>query len=112
MRFARSKDRSKEGSTASCGTLRQIRHRDAGADAAGKAVRTFDGTKGAGINRVLWNLAPNAPPNQQGGAGFGGGRGAIAPSVEPGTYIVTLAVGGKTMTKPVTVLQDRWLGER
>ena len=82
------------------------------ADATGKAVRTLDGTKNAGINRVIWNLAPNPPPNQQGGGGFGGGRGAVPPAVEAGTYIVTLSVGGKTLTKPVTVLQDRWLGER
>ena len=38
-------------------------------------------------------------------AGGGGG-------VEPGTYIVTLTANGKTLTKPVTVLQDRWLGEK
>ena len=29
-----------------------------------------------------------------------------------GTYVVTLTVGGKTLTKPVTVLQDRWLAEK
>jgi hypothetical protein len=82
------------------------------ADASGKAVRNIDGTKHAGINRVLWNLAPNPQPGEQGRAGFGGGRGAPPPAVEPGTYIVTLTVGGKTYTKPVSVLQDRWLGER
>jgi len=32
--------------------------------------------------------------------------------VEPGTYIITLEVGGKKYTKPLQVLQDRWLGER
>jgi hypothetical protein len=84
------------------------------ADATGKAVRNIDGTKGAGINRVIWNLAPNPQPNQPppNPLGPGGGRGALPPTVEAGTYTVTLAVGGKTLTKPVTVLQDRWLGER
>jgi len=79
------------------------------ADATGKVVRTLDGTKHAGINRVLWNLAPN--PSGAAPAG-GGGRGGQLPSVEPGTYIVTLSVGGKTMVKPVSVLEDRWLNER
>ncbi|HTK29977.1 MAG TPA: hypothetical protein VL309_10515 [Vicinamibacterales bacterium] len=81
------------------------------ADATGKVVRTMDGTRNAGINRVEWNLAPNPPPGPPQG-GFGGGRGGVPPSVEPGTYVVTLSVGGKTYTKPVSVLQDRWLGER
>ena len=81
------------------------------ADASGRVVRTLDGTKQAGVNRVVWNLAPNPPPGQQGG-GFGGGRGGAPAAVEPGTYIVTLNAAGKTLVKPVTVLQDRWLGER
>jgi hypothetical protein len=32
--------------------------------------------------------------------------------VDPGTFVVTLSVDGKTMSKAVTVLQDRWLSER
>jgi photosystem II stability/assembly factor-like uncharacterized protein len=84
------------------------------ADATGKAIRTIDGTKQAGLNRVLWNLAPNPPPaGRAGGAGGagGGGRGG-PPPVDAGTYVVTLTVNGKSYTKPVTVLQDRWLQER
>jgi photosystem II stability/assembly factor-like uncharacterized protein len=80
------------------------------ADATGKVVRTLDGTKHAGINRVLWNLAPNPPANPP--AGGGGGRGGPPPAVDAGTYIVTLTAAGKTMVKPVTVLEDRWLNER
>jgi hypothetical protein len=79
------------------------------ADATGKTVRNIDGTKLAGINRVLWNLAANGPG---GGGGFGGGRGGAPAAVEPGTYMVTVNVNGKTLTKPVTVLQDRWLNEK
>jgi hypothetical protein len=83
------------------------------ADAAGKPVRTLDGTRHAGINRVVWNLTPAPPAGQPpAAAGAGGGRGTVVPTVEPGTYIVTLTAGGKTIAKPVTVLQDRWLGER
>jgi hypothetical protein len=82
------------------------------ADAGGRTIRTLDGTRRAGINRVLWNLT--AQPGQAGqqGGGFGGfgGRGGGVP-VAAGTYIVTLDVGGKKLTKPVTVLEDVWLRE-
>jgi hypothetical protein len=44
------------------------------------------------------------------GGGGGGGRGGAGGGVEPGTYTVTLSTNGKTITKPVTVLADRWLG--
>jgi photosystem II stability/assembly factor-like uncharacterized protein len=80
------------------------------ADGNGRVIRTLDGPKTAGINRVLWNLAPQ-PAQGQGQGGFGGGRGG-AGAVEPGTYIVTLDVAGKKFSKPLQVLQDRWLGER
>jgi photosystem II stability/assembly factor-like uncharacterized protein len=76
-------------------------------DATGKVVRNLDGTKTAGINRVVWNLAANGSGPDRGGGGRGGGP----PAVEPGTYLVTVSVSGKTLTKPVTVLQDRWLSE-
>jgi hypothetical protein len=84
------------------------------ADAQGRAVRNLDGSRNAGINRVMWNLAPNPPAGggPAGGGGGGGGRGGGAPAVEPGTYVVTLSVGGKTYTKPVNVLADRWLAEK
>ena len=84
------------------------------ADATGRTIRTIDGTKEQGINRVNWNLTPQPPAGRgQGGfgGGGGGGRGGV-PAVDPGTYIVTLSVNGKTMTKPVSVLQDIWLNER
>src|SRR5258705_2534355 len=61
------------------------------ADAAGKVIRNLDGTKTAGINRVMWNLAPNPPQGEgRGGGGGGGGRGGAPPAVEPGTYLGTL----------------------
>jgi hypothetical protein len=45
-----------------------------------------------------------------GGGGGGGGRGGGGGgSVDPGTYLVTITVGGRSTTKPVLVLQDRWL---
>jgi photosystem II stability/assembly factor-like uncharacterized protein len=84
------------------------------ADVNGRTIRTLDGPKAAGLNRVMWNLAPQ-PVVGQGGGGFGGGGGGGrggGGAVEPGTYIVTLDVAGKKFTKPVQVLQDRWLNER
>ena len=83
------------------------------ADATGRAIRTLDGTRRAGINRVMWNLTAQAAQGQ-GGGGFGGGgfggRGGGA-AVAAGTYIVTLDVAGKKLTKPLTVLEDVWMRE-
>ena len=84
-------------------------------DATGRVIRTLDGGKRAGINRVTWNLQPQPQPQQGqgggGGGGGGGGRGGGG-ALGPGTYIVTLEVGGRKLTKPLEVLQDRWLNER
>jgi hypothetical protein len=54
----------------------------------------------------MWNLAPQPQQGQAGGGRGGGG------TVGEGTYVVTLDVGGKKYTKPMQVLQDRWLNER
>jgi hypothetical protein len=82
-------------------------------DAAGRVMRNLDGSRDAGINRVLWNLAPNPPAGGRGGGrGGGGGGGGGGGSVDPGTYLVTLTVGNLTLTKTVEVLEDRWMDER
>jgi hypothetical protein len=82
-------------------------------DAAGRVVRDLDGTRDAGINRVLWNLAPNPTPGAGGRGGGGGGRGGGAGAAVPaGAYLVTLKVGTLTLTKTVQVLEDRWMEER
>jgi photosystem II stability/assembly factor-like uncharacterized protein len=81
------------------------------ADVTGRVIRTLEGTKNAGINRVWWNLAPAPPAGAQPG-GFGGGRGGFAAAVEPGTYMVTIEAAGKKITKSLVVEQDRWLDER
>jgi hypothetical protein len=43
-----------------------------------------------------------------GGGGFGGGT-PQGPLLQPGTYIVRLTAGGKTVTTSVDVLEDTWL---
>ncbi|HEV8364290.1 MAG TPA: hypothetical protein VGQ52_12285 [Gemmatimonadaceae bacterium] len=100
--------------------------------ATGQVFRTIDGTKQQGMNRVQWNLCSDPRPAQpaQGGGfgaggpcagvgGGGGGEGAPAqgpPRVgrlaSPGAYAVTLTVGGKTYSRPVSVLEDVWMHER
>lgn len=83
------------------------------ADVTGRVVRDLEGPVAQGINRVQWNLAPNAPAGAggRGGGGGGGGFGG-ALSVPPGMYRVTLTVGSTTLTKTIEVLEDRWMEER
>ena len=81
------------------------------ADISGRTIRELEGPGAAGINRVQWNLQPT-PVAGQGGRGGGGGGGGGAGMVAPGTYRVTLTVGGQTLTKMVEVLEDRWMEER
>ncbi len=80
------------------------------ADVNGRVIRTLDGPKTAGISRVWWNMIPQ-PAQGLGGGSAGGGRGGGG-GVEAGTYLVTLEVGGTKLTKPLQILQDRWLNER
>ena len=47
--------------------------------------------------------------------GFGGGgrgRAVVGPVLEPGTYMIRLVVGGKTLTSSVDVLEDQWMGRQ
>ncbi|HVS20628.1 MAG TPA: hypothetical protein VHD88_02205, partial [Pyrinomonadaceae bacterium] len=60
----------------------------------------------AGMHRWIWDLRPT-PPRRTGGGGGGGGFGGRGVSaVLPGTYIVRLAVGGKSYTQPLFVKMD------
>ncbi|MFZ0923396.1 MAG: hypothetical protein WA020_10035, partial [Candidatus Acidiferrales bacterium] len=90
-------------------------------DASGKTVRTFDGKKDAGINRVWWDLKfePSkaihlrtsplyAPEVTVGPEGW-----RLPPGVEPisllappGTYTVKLMVGGHEYAQKLNVLKD------
>ena len=86
-------------------------------DATGRVVREMDGTKDAGLNRVQWNLGPTPVLGGRFGGGGGGGRGGRGGgrgvpftvgqnAVEPGTYVVKLAVGGKELLTTVQVEAD------
>ncbi|MBI4539830.1 MAG: sialidase [Gemmatimonadetes bacterium] len=92
-------------------------------DASGQAVRTLDGSKQPGINRIWWDLryepsrevrlrtSPlHAPWVTVGPEGWrplpaaGGGRLAIL--APPGTYTVKLSVAGQQLTHSLTVRKD------
>ncbi|HEY6808160.1 MAG TPA: hypothetical protein VI160_05165, partial [Gemmatimonadales bacterium] len=94
-------------------------------DASGALVRTLEGTRKLGINRVWWDLRWNAPAvarlrTPPPGKSFvrvgpDGTRPLVAwdldlsergPLVLPGTYTVKLALGDTTLTQTVTVLKD------
>jgi photosystem II stability/assembly factor-like uncharacterized protein len=86
-------------------------------DITGKVVRSIDGTKETGINRVRWDLRTDPPPRPQGnpqgqfgGGGGGGGRRfqPIGQPVEPGVYMLKLSVDGKELTTKVIVEADDW----
>jgi len=91
--------------------------------ASGEVFRTMDGSGTAGMNRVQWDLCSDRRPATPGqglggfggvcsGGGGGGGQGGprqAARSAEPGTYRVTLTVGGKDYTRNVAVLRDEWM---
>ena len=95
----------------------------------GLVLRTLNATQQQGINRVQWDLggSPQGEAPQPaagaagggrgagggGGGGGGGGRGGGGGGgLQPGTYYVNLTVGGRTMIKPVRLLEDLWFSGR
>jgi hypothetical protein len=94
-------------------------------DSKGQTVRTLNGPRSAGINRVYWDLrdtpstrvtyrtsplyAPEirvGPDGIRESGGFGGGGGGLAILQAPGTYSVKLTVNGRDYTQPLRVLKD------
>jgi hypothetical protein len=89
-------------------------------NAMGDTVRTLDGTKQVGVNRVWWNL--RGEPSTQiklrtkpryadwvalGDDGWReANRGRISVLAPPGTYAVTLEVGGEVYPRELEVLKD------
>ncbi|HEY2163595.1 MAG TPA: hypothetical protein VGH04_06385, partial [Gemmatimonadaceae bacterium] len=90
-------------------------------DAAGKTVRTIQGTTRAGLNRVYWDLS-NEPSKtarmrtkplydaeftmDADGTRPAPGFGTLSVLMPPGRYTVRLTAAGKTMTQPLDVLKD------
>jgi photosystem II stability/assembly factor-like uncharacterized protein len=90
-------------------------------DAAGKTVRTIQGTRQAGLNRVYWDLRNEPtktarmrtkplndpeftmfPDGTRPAPGFG----TLSVLMPPGRYTVRLAVDGQTQSQPLDVLKD------
>jgi photosystem II stability/assembly factor-like uncharacterized protein len=83
-------------------------------DVSGNSIRTIEGTKTAGLNRVQWNLQRNGPAGRaggpgggagQGGGGGGGGRGRGGAAVAAGTYLVKVTVDGKVIGSKTIVVE-------
>ena len=71
------------------------------------------GTAAAGTAPAAAPVAARSTANCAGGGGASaGGRGGSATAAAPGSYLVTLTVGGDSYTKSVQVLEDRWMNER
>jgi len=86
---------------------------------SGETIRTLEGTKHSGINRVWWNLRDESPtriklrtkPRYADWVDLGpdrwrSGGGGISVLMPPGTYTVTLAVDGSEYTRQLEVLKD------
>lgn len=71
-------------------------------DAKGETVRTLDGTKNAGLNRVVWSSRPQRFGGRRGGAGVPPPR-----DVPAGEYTVTLKVGDKTYVQKTRLLSGQ-----
>ena len=88
-------------------------------DASGERVRTLEGPGEAGLNRVWWDLEDETsteiklrtPPLyadwvELGPDGWRSGGQGISVLMPPGTYTVTLDVGGVEQSASLTVLKD------
>jgi hypothetical protein len=90
-------------------------------DSNGQTVRTFNGTKNVGLNRVTWNLegeltrevrmrtAPAyAPEIRLGPDGTRNAAGAprVSLLLPPGNYTVKLTAGGQERSQPLVIKKD------
>ena len=75
----------------------------------GELVQTLRSTSDRGMNRAVWNLRYAELPVRGGGGDDdegGGAAGLQGPYVTPGTYLVRLSAGGRTMEQKVDVRDD------
>ena len=89
------------------------------ANAMGETIRTLEGSKKPGLNRVMWNLRDSSETQIKlrtkpqyadwvdlGERRWRSGGGGITILQPPGTYTVTLVVGGQEQSQQLTVLKD------
>jgi hypothetical protein len=89
------------------------------ADASGSTVRTLNGARNQGLNRVWWDLGDNnsmpirlrTTPLYADWVDLGPGRmrqvnNGVSIRQPPGTYTVTLEVDGRSFSQPLRVLKD------
>jgi photosystem II stability/assembly factor-like uncharacterized protein len=89
------------------------------ANAQGTVVRTLNGTRNQGINRVWWDLEDNnsmairlrTTPLYADWVDLGPGRvrqvnNGVSILMPPGTYTVTMEVDGRSFSQPLRVLKD------
>ena len=69
------------------------------ADSNGRVVGSAKGDRGAGIHKLQWSAFR---------AGDGGTAKESAPALTPGRYTVRLTVGGRSKSRALEVLADRW----
>ena len=102
-------------------------------DITGREIRSLEGTKEAGLNRVGWDLtlsgagrggrgagrgaaaagqeqagqppAQGAQPQRGAGGGGGGGRAGFAATVPPGSYLVKVMVGDRAIGQKTLVVE-------
>ncbi len=88
-------------------------------DASGERIRTFNGSHLVGLNRVWWNFRDDPQGEIRmrtkplyadwvdlGEDGWRSGGGGISLLMPPGTYTVTLEVGGQSMSQQLEVRKD------
>jgi hypothetical protein len=90
-------------------------------NAKGQTVRTLNGTKNVGLNRVTWNLEGEAttdvrmrtsplfaPDVKLGpdGTRNAPGAGRLSVLLPPGGYVVKLSAGGQVLSQPLIVRKD------
>jgi len=83
-------------------------------DASGNHVRRLQPSVAqGGVGRIVWDLRHDAPRPAAGSGGFGGGGGGGGfggggggPAVVPGTYTLTVSLGGAEFRKSIVVEGD------
>jgi len=80
------------------------------AGAAGQEVARLQGNANAGINTVVWNTRPTGRGGAGGGARGGGatrGGAGLDTLVPLGDYLVSVTVGGQTLTQKATIAKTQ-----